>query len=112
MRVNGFQAFRNSAFASCNIDFSCHAISFEPFVSFFWVLRVASMARRILTREGLSRGYAPKSLHWKKPAPPIHNVFDELPSGKFSEPKSMELHAIAGPPPPAANVVTDLPLDY
>ena len=49
-------------------------------------------------------GYAKKDLHWRQPAEPEQNVLDYLPTGKFSQPKSMELRNLLGPYPEPKNV--------
>mmetsp|Transcript_37330 Transcript_37330/g.76544 ORF Transcript_37330/g.76544 Transcript_37330/m.76544 type:complete len:217 (+) Transcript_37330:60-710(+) len=57
-------------------------------------------------------GYAPKDLKFSAPAEPDENVLDYLPSGQFSEPKSMELRMLKGPDDPEENVWAVNPLDY
>ncbi|EKX32261.1 hypothetical protein GUITHDRAFT_166752 [Guillardia theta CCMP2712] len=57
-------------------------------------------------------GYAPKDLKWRAPSQPEENVLDYLPSGKYSEPKSMELRALLGPYDPPKNTWDNMPLDY
>ena len=49
-------------------------------------------------------GYAKKDLHWRQPAEPEQNVLDYLPTGKFSQPKSMKLRNLLGPYPEPKNV--------
>jgi len=58
-------------------------------------------------------GYAKKDLKWRAPAEPETNALDYLPSGKFSEPKSMELRSLLGPYPAPRNVWAEgVTLDY
>lgn len=57
-------------------------------------------------------GHAEKSLATAPPHVPEANVLDYLPSGPFTEPKSMELAGVEGPPDPEENVWDKMPLDY
>mmetsp|Transcript_5418 Transcript_5418/g.10945 ORF Transcript_5418/g.10945 Transcript_5418/m.10945 type:complete len:216 (-) Transcript_5418:153-800(-) len=56
-------------------------------------------------------GYAPKNLKYSAPSAPETNVLDYLPSGPFSEPKSMELRMLKGPYDPPENAWAENPLD-
>mmetsp|Transcript_88087 Transcript_88087/g.128764 ORF Transcript_88087/g.128764 Transcript_88087/m.128764 type:complete len:163 (-) Transcript_88087:287-775(-) len=57
-------------------------------------------------------GYAKKDLKWRAPAEPETNVLDYLPTGDFTEPKSMKLRSLLGPYPEPHNAWTDITLDY
>jgi len=56
-------------------------------------------------------GHSEKSMATALPSEET-NVLDYLPSGTFTEPKSMELRQLEGPADPPENVWDNMPLDY
>mmetsp|Transcript_9291 Transcript_9291/g.14660 ORF Transcript_9291/g.14660 Transcript_9291/m.14660 type:complete len:154 (+) Transcript_9291:1332-1793(+) len=81
-----------------------HADGYDPEIQNVWATDPESF-------EVPFAGYADKDLHWKAPAEPEENVYDDLESGPFTEPHSMELRNLMGPDPPPPNPADNLPLD-